>query len=239
MELKDICFVIVGLLNEERYVNELINSYKNIQTTKILSTWTTENPDFLKRLENEAGFTIIYNEHPLMNNKHPTLQLSTNFQIRTVSNGLKKAKELGFKYVMKFRTDLICNNIPLLFDTIKHLFENKICVLARIEEKHSPKKNFIDQFVCGPIDDMMKMYGKEIENINNSSNWPEDQLQANYFEKDNVSYEEFKSKINLCLPIVRKSGVIIKWLRQPYTYYGRDINFLTEHPTTKDSVRFD
>jgi hypothetical protein len=238
MELKDVCLIVVGLLNEERYVDELVKSYKDVSTTKILSTWPTENPAFLKRLKDEANFIVIFNEHPLMDNKHPSLQLSTNFQIRTVSNALKKADELGFKYIMKFRTDLICDNIPLLFNTIKHLFQDKICVLARIEEKTCPKKNFIDQFVSGPIKDMVKMYSSEIKDIAKSNYWPEDQLQENYFGKLDVSYEEFKENINMCLPLVRKCGVKIRWLRQPYTYYGRDLDFINEHPCTKDAVRF-
>lgn len=67
--------------------------------TVIVSTWTDEEQDYVELIERE-GAIVIENEKPKYGG-----HLNVNYQIVNTLAGLKKAKELNCKYVLKTRTD--------------------------------------------------------------------------------------------------------------------------------------
>jgi hypothetical protein len=91
----DVCIIITGLLKPE-YIDSLIFIYRNIKN-KIISTWNDENIDFLNKLK-QNNFIIILNEKPKI--MHGYI-----YQSLHITNGCLKAKEMGFKYVLRFRSD--------------------------------------------------------------------------------------------------------------------------------------
>jgi hypothetical protein len=235
MEDKELCIVITGLL-EERFIDLLINTYKNVDTAKIISTWKDQDKVFLDKLE-QNGFIILLNDYP-------EFRTSANLQIKNAYMGCLKAKELNYKYVIRIRTDLVSNNMLLFFNTIKDLYKDKLCVLARIEEIkiEYKKKFFVDHIVGGQTEEMLKFYGKEKDLYDQT--FTEKFLQENYMGKSpsgdyDLSFEEFTTKFNCCLKQVRNAGVSMTWLRGKYTYYGHDIEFINGHYCRRDSIRYD
>ena len=96
----DVCIVITGVLKQE-YINTIIYTYRNIKN-KIISTWNDENTDFLKKLE-QNNFIILLNEKP-------KIFCGSNCQATDIANGSLKAKEMGFEYVLRFRSDCYITN---------------------------------------------------------------------------------------------------------------------------------
>jgi hypothetical protein len=233
--MEELCIVITGLL-EENYIEPLINTYKNINTTKIISTWNDQNEVFINKLK-DNGFTILLNDYP-------QFRTSTNLQIKNAYMGCLKANELNYKYVMRTRTDLISENLENVFDKIKHLYQDKLCVLARIEEIkiQYKKKFFVDHIVFGPINNMLKFYGTEKDLYDNR--FTEQFLQENYIGKtpskdgQDIEFEEFTQYFNLCLKEFREAKIKMTWLRGKYTYYGHNIDFINGHYCHRDSVRY-
>ena len=65
----------------------------------IVSTWDYEAPNTLNIIEN-LGCIVIKNTIPQIKD-----YAHVNYQIKSTRTGLQKAKELGYKYVIKTRTD--------------------------------------------------------------------------------------------------------------------------------------
>jgi len=72
-------------------------------------------------------------------------------QKESTLNGIRKAKELGFKWVLKWRSDMIPNDSKTLINCFK---KDSINFLAW----HNEGKYFVDYFVGGNIDDVYKIW---------------------------------------------------------------------------------
>jgi hypothetical protein len=137
--MNDICVVVQGVTKSD-FVKSLKDKFKNIPL--IFSTW--EDAD---RTLYEEKDIVLYNQHPL---DYGPL----NFQLQRISslNGFLKAKELGFKRVIKWRCDLEPNNadeLIKLFDT------NYINFYAFVQHQEGYLTDF---FMEGNIDDMIALF---------------------------------------------------------------------------------
>lgn len=97
-----IAVVIQGpIIIVDNFTLETILLYKkNFKNTiLIVSTWIGEDEPTLLKLKS-LGIEIILNEKPLISG-HSHI----NYQIKSSITGIKRAKELGAKYVMKTRAD--------------------------------------------------------------------------------------------------------------------------------------
>jgi hypothetical protein len=91
----EVCIIITGLLKPE-YIDSIIHTYRNIKN-KIISTWNDENIDFLNKLA-QNNFIILLNEKPKITHGYINQSLH-------IINGCSKAKEMGFEYVLRVRSD--------------------------------------------------------------------------------------------------------------------------------------
>ncbi len=134
--MNSICVVVQGR-TESNFVKSLKDKFKNIPL--IFSTWV----DADKSVYSETDI-VLYNEYPANRGPH-------NFHLQRISslNGFIKAKELGYKRVIKWRCDLEPNNseeLLKLFDIqfgmlLKDL--RKVCInLELIWDYHSILKSY-------------------------------------------------------------------------------------------------
>jgi hypothetical protein len=137
----DICVVVQGR-TEIEFVKVLKEKF-NIPL--IFSTW--EDADKTAYSETDI---VLYNEYPLDRGPH-------NFQLQRISslNGFIKAKELGFKRVIKWRCELEPNNSDELLKLFK--FE---CINFHAFVKHQ-HGYLTDFYMEGNIDDMIELFSIE------------------------------------------------------------------------------
>lgn len=198
--MEDTCFVIFGLL-QNNYVDQLIHCYSDIND-KIISTWKDQDPKLLKILE-ENGFVIVLNDYP-------EIKLSTNFQIIHNRNGSKKAMELGYKYTLNMRTDLIPSNAITIKKVLRSLIETKLSALAWFGHNGG---YILNHFICGPCEEVIKFYGtKEDTSIATPT---EIFMQETYFEKKNITFEDTQDKFNYCIKALKDNNITFFWIKYP------------------------
>lgn len=198
--MEDTCFVIFGLL-EDIYVDQLINCYADIKD-KIISTWKDQDPTLLKILE-ENGFVIVLNDYP-------EIKISTHFQIVHNTNGCKKAIELGYKYTINMRTDLIPSNAITIKKVLRSLIETKLSSLAWFGHNGG---YILNHFICGPCEEVIKFYGT---NEKSSIGIPSEIfMQERYFGKENITFEETQHKFNYCIKALKDNNITFFWIKYP------------------------
>lgn len=97
------CAIIIQgpILKKYDFTLETVCLYKKIfpKTDIIVSTWDTEKPDYIKKIKAENIEVILNKEPEITGPSH------INYQLKSASAGVKRAKELGAEYVLKTRTD--------------------------------------------------------------------------------------------------------------------------------------
>jgi hypothetical protein len=188
--MEDTCVVITGVIDSS-FVSPLINMYKDIPN-KIISTWRDQSHinEFI-----ENGFMVCLNDYPIHKN-------STNYQTVNIRQGCIKAKELGFKYVIRMRTDLICNDMGLFMTVIEKFYKDKLTVLCGLQ---TTVFYYVDFFVAGPISEMLIFFNKEQET--EDKRFVEQYWMEEYFNKSNITFDEFKQRINICLTDLRNNNI--------------------------------
>lgn len=203
-EITDFCFVITGLLKSE-YISDLIKSYIGVKN-KIISTWKDQDNKFINLLE-ENGFLIVLNDHPVYDN-HTFQQRQTIYQNTTIKSGCIKALELGFKYAIRMRTDVICNNIKLFRDMLGGFDKDKITVFSAIDYGNS-HFYFLDVMLSGKIDHILKMVTPDVSN--KDERFVEKIWMYNYTGENITDLEKFKQYFHICLEECRKTQLDFYW----------------------------
>lgn len=231
--VNDICIIITGLIRNE-YIGELVNMYKNIHN-KIISTWIDQDKLLLNILE-KNGFTILLNEYP----RRIT---SVNCQNTQVKFALLKAKELGFKFASRFRTDMYIKDFEYDSVDIK-LFKDVYYLNNVISSNISPIRNsdtllrFIDgsrhlydkiTFICGELCHGINLHPNDLLYFGpidellvmfDNTEYAGDDLGSDkmiieeYFKKSVSTILEYKSNINSCIDICVNNNIDFFWNRQ-------------------------
>jgi hypothetical protein len=206
--MNDICVVVQGR-TEIEFVRVLKEKF-NIPL--IFSTW--EDADKTAYSETDI---VLYNQYPSDRGPH-------NFQLQRISslNGFIKAKELGFKRVIKWRCDLEPNNadeLIKLFDT------NYINFYAFVQHQEGYLTDF---FMEGNIDDMITLFS-----IDSNPPYPE-------FAFTHKMYElNFDKKINFILnKLTNENNILFKHGYGHYwmTNHQNEAIYKSELPQIKNNV---
>ena len=196
--------VITGVL-EEIFVENLIASYADIiSPLKIISTWNDQNEEYVNRLRMN-GFVVLQSEYP----KNKT---SANIQIYSTQVGILYAQNLGYEYICRSRTDIFPFNFNTFLDVIGHLYSEKITVLCGLKQEICVY--FLDVIILGPIDKMLKFFGKTV--AADDSRPIEVFLSEEYYGKNNLTKEDVKSEIHFCLKDCKENGIEFIWYRSKY-----------------------
>jgi hypothetical protein len=181
---KDICIIVQGPLS---YVEEIIETYDSLKDNVFISSNDSEKSEILKN----HMFNVIVNDYA----KYPG-RANFNNQVLNTFEGIKKAKELNFKYVLKIRSDIFIDN---LCDFINLLERDSIYFPAY----HNHDGGYLcDHIMFGEIDFMLKLWNIP---LSNSSLPPETQLTRRYEQIDN----DFS--IKFLFPILYKNNIKAYW----------------------------
>lgn len=213
------CVIITGLIKYE-YISLLIDTYKNIKD-KIISTWIDQDK-YLLDILSDNGFILVLNNYPINKN-------STNYQIKCILNGCLKAKDMGYEYIIRMRTDINCNNFIKFREIIYDLYKYKITFFYCIF--YPPFKfYFLDVMIAGNINELLIMFKNEKEIYDDR--YTELYLMENYiynkesnivninylkYKQDiNIKYQIFTKHFNLCHKICLDNNIKMFWLSKNY-----------------------
>ena len=208
--MNDTCVIITGLLRNE-FISPLIEMYKDVPN-KIISTWKDQpQTDTLR----DNGFIIKLNDYPSYRN-------CTNYQTVNIREGCILAKNLGFKYVIRMRTDLICNDMIKFMGCINHLYRERITVLGFI---NLTSFYIIDFFIAGNIDEMILIFNKEQKE--DDKRFVEQYWMEEYLGKNDLKHFDLKQKLHTCLDILYSNNIDMEiisknWGKIISKYYKKD-----------------
>lgn len=188
MSYKEIAIVIQGPMKTTAEFNRsiVIDCYKEqkkywleFSNNLIFSTWEDQKDDY-------QSDRVIFNSYPI-----PSGRLNLWYQQKTTMEGLKLAKELGYKYALKLRSDMVITN-PVEF--FKCLDFNKLNFLAWNTFESYPKNPgyFLDFLMFGPIDEMIKLWDIKED----FANGPEIMLTDSYIKNCKIDVNYFLDKLN-------------------------------------------
>lgn len=166
--LNQIAFVVQG---PSTFVEKVKESLSNNSVGLIFSTWKGEETNY------SLQDTVVLSEKPSNTGIH-----NLNLQKISTINGLKKAKELGYKYAIKWRSDMISSNISNLLSVIS-FFEKDLNFLFWVNHM---KGYFCDYFIAGTVDNLINLWSFPEKNYS----YPEQAITENYFE--NLSHLNVK-----------------------------------------------
>ena len=124
---------VIVIQGPSTYVSELKKAFEGYDI--IWSTWVGEEHNYTTQ------DIVVYNEKPMLSGVQ-----NIALQYKTTIEGIKKAKELGYTRVLKWRSDLVPNNPSELFKLFK---EDSLNFLAWHVGGY-----FVDYFLEGMIDDV-------------------------------------------------------------------------------------
>lgn len=144
----DVDFAVI-IQGESRYVELLKSAFKGYNV--IFSTWQGEESKY------SNDDRVIYNLIP--NNRGP---YNLNLQKISTINGLLLAKKLGFKKVLKIRSDLIPKNTLEFLNLLNNNYLNFLCWHGHEVYPNCPGY-LVDFLMSGSIDDLLNIW--DIEDI--------------------------------------------------------------------------
>lgn len=188
---KEICVVVQGPID---YIDDIIKTYEQFKNNVIIST-NDSSVDELK----SKGFTVLVN--PLV----PAGRKNFNNQVNNTLQGILKAKELGFKYVLKIRADLFTDRLE---DLINSFDLNKVYFPAY----HNHDGGYLcEHMIFGEIGFMKKLWSIPISLANIA---PETQITAQYDKIRTIQLIDF------IFPILYDEKIMMYWKK--YNFYLND-----------------
>ena len=150
------------IVTKDSFTYETLKIYRKRfpKISLILSTWNEYSKDELNKFK-------AINVEIIRNTKPDYAGISNiNFQIESTKNGIFKAKELGFKYCLKTRTDqrIYRHDFILFFLSLLDIFKienknlRKRLIIASLNTYKYRLYGVSDMLMFGHIDDMLKYW---------------------------------------------------------------------------------
>ena len=199
---KDICIVVQGPLT---YPVELKKVYNNYSKNIIFSS--NDEPNELS--ERFITLKNVFAPYPGRAN--------FNNQVKNTYFGIQKAKQLGFEYVLKIRSDIFIDELEKFIGLI-----DKQNVYFPAFHLHDGGY-LCDHMVSGPIDFMLKLWDIP---YSNSSLAPETQLTRKYEELEDTR------NINFLFPLLYDNNILAYWKKYDkyLNEYKNDKLFIYKKP---------
>ena len=157
------------LVLKDDFTLETVKTYERIYpgVLVIISTWNTEDRQYIERIKQETSAKIVLSEYP----QHSGC-FNINYQTVSTVNGIKAAKEAGKEFVFKTRCDFRFYKKGLL-EFMHSLLQSYPCsdsllgqryriVMSSGREAAMFRPYFVeDLFLFGYIDDMLNYWDHE------------------------------------------------------------------------------
>jgi len=210
LEYDDTVTIISGLV-ESIYIDYLIDAYKYIKH-KILSTYSDTDSKILDIFKTNGFIVVLSDPLPDEENK---ICLGTARQVNHIQNGIKKALELGYKYVCRSRTDIFPQSHRKFLYLTRDLYKEKITSLCGIYLENFAY--YLDIIVCGTIENISHLFNKKqsLSYNKNSELW----FLENYCNHPIDSEDDVKKYINFVADISRDNDIEIIWYKPNTKYF--------------------
>lgn len=156
INFEDTAIVIQGPLTlKDDFTVNTIKLYKQYYTNIniIVSTWIDSDKDAIEILK-KLNVSVVLNEYPEFSGYG-----NINYQLITSYSGVKKAKELGVKYILKTRTDQRFYN-PCALSILRGIYrDDKIVMMGAIANSYYSRCFFVSDFMAfGSSENMISLY---------------------------------------------------------------------------------
>lgn len=141
--MKDIAIVIQG---PTTHLAQQKEAWKEFKDQYIFSTWKGS-----EELYSEED-TVVFTELPPSSGPS-----NMNYHMVSTLAGLYKAKELGYKHLLKLRADLVPTNASKFLSTLQLDKFNFLCWHDHIVYPDCPGY-LVDYLMSGPADDLIKLW---------------------------------------------------------------------------------
>ena len=207
------------LLLKDHFTLESVKLYKQLypKCPVIVSTWKNENADELKKIR-DAGGIVLLSDYPIVRGHE-----RVNWQKKSSITGIRYAKEIRCKYVLKSRTDqrIYGNDVMNYFKSLIDFFPIKIsskankriicCSLSTISNRIY---NISDMLLFGDIDDMI-LYFNPVDAEDRVPGW-----QIFDEKKEPVKYAQARpGEIYFATHYLENCGFTLKWTFEDSDYY--------------------
>lgn len=147
--------VLQGPISQDKdFTFETAKAYKEIYNNCdiIVSTWNGISKNIIKKFE-DAGIILVENTPPNIKGR-----LNVNMQITSTLGGIKRAKELGNKMILKTRTDQRFDNPYFLF--LLEIASEKLGEDKIITDEYQEEIPFFikDYYMYGEINRMFELF---------------------------------------------------------------------------------
>lgn len=221
-----LCVVLQGQLYPD-IINELLFTYRNVKDV-ILSTWNTEDQTCIDMCK-ESGFNVILQDPP-------EYRIATNYQVKSLSSGFKRAIDMGYTHAFRCRTDIKINDITGLLELLKNnLPTDKLAFLLMYKnDKHSPEY-LTDHIAYGPLDKLRDYWC--VYQQPSDSRFIELFLMETYFNKTAITLDDIKDDVTFFQKLCYINNVRIEYTKPSYINQGdlvRRYYNSTAHPYFRD-----
>jgi len=158
------------------YAQEIVDCYSHVKKNVIISTNLIDKDQ--KEILEDNGFFVKKAPTPTHAGKY-----NFNNQVATTYNGMATAKEMGFEYALKLRSDIMVYDVVNFIDKL-----DRSSVYFSARHNHGGRSYFCEHMLFGSTDFMEKLW-----NIPESTSVepPEIQL-TRHFYSITESYENVK-----------------------------------------------
>lgn len=221
---KQVGIVLQGpLLLKDNFTLETVKLYKKLYSNcpVIVSTWKGEDTNTLKKIK-QNGALVVLSDYPKVQGHE-----RVNYQKYSSLAGIRMAKKLGCKYVLKSRTDqrIYGNNVMQYFKDLVDYFPVKIstkankriicCSLSTIKNR---LYNISDMLLFGDIGDM-ELYFDPDDAKNTESG-----LKLYNEKKEQVRWAQTRpGEIFFSTNYIENCGHKLKWTYEDSDYYRNQL----------------
>lgn len=201
--------VIQGpLIKDNNFTLETIRIYKKLfpNCTILLSTWNTEDEEYLKRISKEHIEIILSDEPQYPGTSH------RNYQIKSSLAGIKRAQKINAEYVLKTRTDQRINavngieflyNMLMVFPVAHGYKQNRRIIGVSLNSYKYRPYGISDMNLFGQIDDMLLYWERKPDM---SPKYAGEKMKVGEFIKAG-----FCNEVDLSSNYLKKIGRELKW----------------------------
>lgn len=218
------CIILAGKVYDSisPYILDIISNYDDI----IISTWDTQDKNIIQELNNVLKYKCIVQEEP-------DIKLSVNYQAKSISAGIKLATELGYTHVLRMRTELYSKNIKTLINLLdNNMDSNKLCFLMWYKNSLNEDGYLYDALIYGPVYKQLQFWN--VTEKYNDTCTDEFLLQANYFSKTKLTYNDIKDQIGIFIHLMVENNIELHWVKPEYVYQGNLIKRYMDNNTFKE-----
>lgn len=159
------------LISKDNFTVETVKIYGKLYpgALVIVSTWENESGEIINQLKKLDNCEVVLSELPVYSGMR-----NLNYQIYSTMTGIRKAKELGRKYVFKTRCDFrfvkiglidffvaLCKEYPINENI--HYQKERIIVGGDVLASYFRAFWVADRFSFGQIDDMYQYWNYEMD----------------------------------------------------------------------------